>query len=117
MLYEVITNPEEASLRETLAAGMVLLTGWGGNTPLVDPACGAGTIPIEAALLGAGRAPGLLRSSFGFQRLAGYDRKAWERMVAEAREQAQEAPKPQIEGTDRSGEAVRGASRNSYNFV
>jgi len=106
-------NPEEASLRETLAAGMVLLTGWGGNTPFVDPACGAGTIPIEAALLAAGRAPGLFRSSFGFQRLAGYDRKAWERMVAEAREQAQEAPKPQIEGTDRSGEAVRGALRNA----
>ena len=106
-------NPEEASLRETLTAGMVLLTGWGGNTPLVDPACGAGTIPIEAALLATGRAPGLLRSSFGFQRLAGYDRKAWEKMVAEAREQAQATPKPRIEGTDRSGEAVRGALRNA----
>jgi len=106
-------NPEEASLRETLAAGMVLLTGWGGNTPLVDPACGAGTIPIEAALLATGRAPGLLRSSFGFQRLAGYDRKAWDSLVAEAREQAQAAPKPRIEGTDRSGEAVRSALRNA----
>jgi putative N6-adenine-specific DNA methylase len=106
-------NPEEASLRETLAAGVVLLTGWDGNTPLVDPACGAGTIPIEAALLSTGRAPGLLRSSFGFQRLAGYDRKAWGRVVAEAREQAQAAPKPQIEGTDRSGDAIRGALRNA----
>ena len=106
-------DPEEASLRETLAAGMVLLTGWDGNTPLVDPACGAGTIPIEAALLAADRAPGLLRSSFGFQRLAGYDRKVWERMVAEAREQAQAAPPSRIGGSDRSGEAVRGALRNA----
>lgn len=106
-------DPTEASLRETLAAGMVMLTGWDGATPLADPMCGSGTIPIEAALLAAGRAPGLSRSSFGFQRLAGYDRKEWERLVAEARERAQAAPRSRIEGSDRSGEAVRGALRNA----
>ena len=106
-------DPTEASLRETLAAGMVMLTGWDGNGPLADPMCGSGTIPIEASLLSAGRAPGLLRSSFGFQRLAGYDRKEWERLVAEARERARAAPRSRIEGSDRSGEAVRGALRNA----
>ncbi len=106
-------DPEAASLRETLAAGLVLLSGWDGTAPLVDPACGAGTIPIEAALLASGRAPGLLRSSFGFQHLAGYDRRAWERMTAEARDRARAAPGSRVEGSDRSMEAVRGARRNA----
>jgi len=106
-------DPTEASLRETLAAGMLMLTGWDGATPLADPMCGSGTIPIEAALLTAGRAPGTLRPSFGFQLLSGYDRKEWERLVAEAREHAQAAPRSRIEGSDRSGEAVRGALRNA----
>src|SRR6266568_1779017 len=54
----------EAPLRETLAAALVLLTGWDGSLPLVDPMCGSGTIAIEASLLAAGRAPGLLRERF-----------------------------------------------------
>lgn len=106
-------DPTEASLRETLAAGMVMLAGWDRATPLCDPMCGSGTIPIEAALLASGRAPGLLRSSFAFQRLSGYDRKLWERVVAEGQGQARTAPPPRIEGSDRSGEAVRGALRNA----
>jgi len=44
-------NPSEASLKETLAAGLLLLAGWQGDEPLIDPACGAGTIPIEARTL------------------------------------------------------------------
>ncbi len=106
-------DPTEASLRETLAAGMVLLTGWDGSVPLADPMCGSGTIPIEAALLAAGRAPGQRRSSFGFMRLTGYDRTMWERLVAEARERIPAAPRSRIEGSDRSEEAVRGAARNA----
>lgn len=106
-------DPTEASLRETLAAGMVMLTGWDGTSPLADPMCGSGTIPIEAALLSAGRAPGLLRSSFGFQHLSGYDRKVWERLVAEARERERAAPRCRIEGSDRSEAVVRGARRNA----
>ncbi|HEU5360115.1 MAG TPA: THUMP domain-containing protein [Candidatus Deferrimicrobiaceae bacterium] len=106
-------DPSSASLRETLAAGVVALAGWDGTRPLADPMCGAGTILIEAALLAAGRAPGLLRSSFGFQRLAGFDRKAWERILAEARERPHAAPRFRIEGSDRSEAAVRGARRNA----
>jgi len=106
-------DPTEASLRETLAAGMVMLTGWDGSAPLADPVCGAGTVPIEAALLASGRAPGLSRSSFGFQRLAGYDRKVWDALVAEARDRARAALPVRIEGSDRSGEAIRGAMRNA----
>ena len=51
----------EAPLRETLAAGLVLLSYWNPERPLVDPFCGSGTIPIEAALIGRNMAPGLNR--------------------------------------------------------
>ena len=54
--------PGEAALKETLAAGLVLLSAWRPSRPLVDPFCGSGTIAIEAALIGLNIAPGLLRS-------------------------------------------------------
>lgn len=106
-------DPSEASVRETLAAGIVMLSGWDARRPLVDPLCGAGTIPIEAALIALEAAPGLLRASFGFQRLLGYDRKLWDALRAEARERGGRAEVPRIEGGDASGEAVRGARRNA----
>ena len=106
-------DPEEAQLRETLAAGMVLLTGWKGKTPLIDPMCGAGTIPIEAALIATDTAPGLLGRPFGFPHLSGHDRKLWEAIVSEAGEQVRRTGIPRIEGSDLSGEAVRNARRNA----
>jgi len=106
-------NPTEASLRETLAAGMILLTGWDGRVPLVDPACGAGTIPIEAALIATNTAPGLLRKDFSFQNLADFDRKAWELLLDEARGGAREKWRGRIEGSDLSRGAIRGARENA----
>ncbi len=106
-------DPTEASLRETLAAGMILLTGWDGRVPLVDPACGAGTIPIEAALIATNTAPGLLRKEFPFQKLAGFDRKAWESLVEDAETQANRRWRGRIEGSDVSRGAIRGARENA----
>ncbi len=63
----------EAPLRETLAAAVVRLSGWDAKRPLVDPMCGAGTIAIEAASWAEGRAPGLSRARFGFERWACQD--------------------------------------------
>lgn len=57
----------EAPLKETLAASLLRLSGWDTVTPLIDPLCGSGTIPIEAALLATNRAPGMLRKRFGFE--------------------------------------------------
>ena len=108
-------HPTEASLKETLAAGLILLAGWQGGEPLVDPACGAGTIPIEAALIAGNIAPGSLGRSFGFQRLLGYDRKRWERLLAEARAEARRSGSVRIEGSDVSPEAVGWAIRNAQN--
>lgn len=63
----------EAPLKETLAAAVIRLSGWDRTTPLVDPMCGSGTLPIEAALWAANCAPNLRREAFGFQRWANFD--------------------------------------------
>jgi putative N6-adenine-specific DNA methylase len=106
-------DPEEASLRETLAAGMVLLSGWDGSTPLFDPVCGAGTIPIEAALFATNTAPGLRRSGFAFQHLSSYDGGLWDSLVAEAKEKTKPVAVSRIGGSDISPEAIRHARRNT----
>jgi putative N6-adenine-specific DNA methylase len=108
-------HPTEASLKETLAAGLVLLAGWQGGEPLVDPACGAGTIPIEAALIAGNVAPGSLGRPFGFQRLHGFDEKGWEELLSEARDAARHPVPVRIEGSDISPGAVSGAIRNAVN--
>lgn len=57
----------EAPLNEVLAAGMILMTGWKGECDLIDPMCGSGTIPIEAALIARNIAPGVFRKEFAFE--------------------------------------------------
>jgi putative N6-adenine-specific DNA methylase len=71
----------KAPLRETLAAAMVMASGWDASAPLLDPLCGAGTIAIEAALLARGRPPGFSRE-FAFMRWPEFDRAAWKRVRA-----------------------------------
>ena len=74
----------EAPLRETLAAAMLLESGWDGRAPLADPFCGSGTIPIEAALLARRMAPGLHRG-FAFERWPELDALGWKRVKESAR--------------------------------
>ena len=64
----------EAPLNEVLAAGMILMTGWRGDCDLIDPMCGSGTIPIEAALIARNIAPGVFRKEFGFEKWKDFDR-------------------------------------------
>lgn len=64
----------EAPLNEVLAAGMILMTGWRGERDFIDPMCGSGTIPIEAALIAGGIAPGVFRQSFAFERWQDFDK-------------------------------------------
>ena len=63
----------EAPLNEVLAAGMLLMTGWRGECDLIDPMCGSGTIPIEAALIARNIAPGVFRKEFGFEKWKDFD--------------------------------------------
>jgi putative N6-adenine-specific DNA methylase len=75
----------KAPLNEALAAAIVLLTGWKGDRLFVDPMCGSGTLPIEAAWIALKRPPGLTRKHFGFQGWMDYDVKLWTELRDEAR--------------------------------
>lgn len=71
----------EAPLNEVLAAGMVLSTGWKGDTPFLDPMCGSGTLAIEASLIAAGIPPGIFRKQYGFENWKDFDRELMEHVV------------------------------------
>ena len=64
----------EAPLNEVLAAGMILMTGWEGETDFIDPMCGSGTLLIEAALIAHNMAPGLFRKEFAFEKWPDFDK-------------------------------------------
>lgn len=63
----------EAPLNEVLAAGMILMTGWKGETDFIDPMCGSGTLLIEAALIARNMAPGLFRKEYAFEKWPDFD--------------------------------------------
>ena len=98
----------DAPLRENLAAGIILLSGWKFDQPLLDPMCGGGTLLSEAAAMARGRAPGAKRS-FGFEKLSVFDSKLWERV----RNERTIAPvEPRLYGSDTDPEALQAARRN-----
>lgn len=74
----------EAPLKENLAAGLIKLTEWDGQSPIVDLMCGSGTFLIEAAMMALNIAPGINRKKFGFQNWLSYDSEAWDKVVQEA---------------------------------
>jgi len=100
----------KAPLRETLAAAVLLASGWDRSAPLLDPFCGSGTIPIEAALLAAGIPPGVHRR-FAFMDWPDFDEKAWQGLLAEAN--AVRTETPPILASDRDAGAVRMAQANA----
>ncbi|KAA6346382.1 Ribosomal RNA large subunit methyltransferase K/L [termite gut metagenome] len=68
----------EAPLNEVLAAGMILMTGWRGECDFIDPMCGSGTIPIEAALIAGNIAPGVFRKEFAFEKWTDFNKDLFE---------------------------------------
>ncbi len=105
----------EAPLKESLAAAVLRLSGWDRRRPLVDPLCGSGTLPIEAALWARDIAPGLTRERFGFERWACHDEAA-SRRTAELREQAEAKITPgstPIRGSDVDPDALTLARDNA----
>ena len=101
----------EAPLRETLAAGMVLLSRYRGKDPFRDPFCGSGTIPIEAALIARNRAPGLERS-FDAQKWTCVPAQCWLDAAGEAMDKEFDGPYD-IWGGDIDPKAVRIARANA----
>ena len=101
-----------APLRETLAAGLLLESGWGSGTPLIDPFCGSGTIPIEAAMLARRIPPGLARR-FAFLRWPGADLGRWGALLDSARAGMLPRAAAPIVGSDRDAGAIEAATANA----
>ena len=70
----------EAPLNEVLAAGMILMTGWQGETDFIDPMCGSGTLLVEAALIAHNMAPGLFRKEYAFEKWPDFDSDLFDRI-------------------------------------
>lgn len=102
----------KAPLRETLAAAMLLALEWNGSAPLVDPLCGAGTIPIEAALL-ARRIPPGWRRRFAFERWPEFKPTVWEYARGEAGKDVRERAAAPIVAADRDAGAVAACAANA----
>lgn len=101
----------KAPLRETLAAGLVLASGWDGRAPLLDPFCGSGTIPIEAALWARNIAPGKARN-FAFMAWPDFAPDVWAATLATAIA-AERPDAPPILASDRDAGAIRAAEANA----
>lgn len=70
----------EAPLNEVLAAGMILMTGWRGETDFIDPMCGSGTLLIEADLIARNMSPGIFRKEFAFEKWPDFDKELFDRI-------------------------------------
>lgn len=68
----------EAPLNEVLAAGIIMMTGWNGDTDFIDPMCGSGTLPIEAALIAQNIAPGVFRKEYAFEKWPDFDKELFD---------------------------------------
>lgn len=102
----------EAPLKETMAAALVLLTNWTGDEPFVDPFCGSGTIPIEAAMIAQNIAPGFNRE-FSSEGWGWIGRKVWEKAFEEAEEKANYDRKINIIGSDIDHRMVEISKQNA----
>jgi 23S rRNA G2445 N2-methylase RlmL len=105
--------PLKAPMQETLAAAVILATGWGKNGNFVNPMCGSGTLAIEAALIALVRAPGLLRSNYGFMHMKGFDDSSWKALRRKIRAEAKDRLNGRIIATDISQQAVEAGKKNA----
>jgi putative N6-adenine-specific DNA methylase len=90
---------------------MILLSGWKADSPFVDPMCGSGTLPIEAALYARNIPPQINRKNLGFLRWRDFHKGLWEEVQEEARERQREFPHPVL-GSDSSFKAFKTARAN-----
>lgn len=109
--YRLMTS--KAPLTETLAAALIMLTPWKKDRILVDPFCGSGTFPIEAAMIAANIAPGMNREFTAEKWTNLIDRNLWYEAVSEAEELVNTDIDVDIQGYDMDGEVVRAARENA----
>lgn len=106
--YRVATT--EAPISEVLAAGMLLLAGWKGQSDFYDPMCGSGTLLIEAALIARNIAPGVFRSSFAFEKWPDFDPELWSDIYNDDSNERDFTHR--IYGSDASFYAIQQATKN-----
>jgi putative N6-adenine-specific DNA methylase len=103
-----------APINEVLAAGMILLTGWKGDSDFIDPMCGSGTFLMEAATIAYNIAPGIKIAEFGFMKWDDYEPELWERIKANAKRREKDFHH-KIIGFDESPKAIRITKENVKN--
>jgi len=106
--------PHKAPLRESLAAGIIMSTGYDGSQDIVLPMCGSGTLAIESALIAMNKPPSGLRNNFGFTHTKVFDKQIWKQIRNDARKAARKGPQQKrIIATDIDGEAITAARQNA----
>lgn len=103
----------KAPISETLASALLMLTPWHADRPLIDPFCGSGTFPIEAAMIGANIAPGMNREFQAQKWLKLLSEKQWANAFDEARSLVKDVPEMHINGYDLDPEIVKCAAQNA----
>lgn len=105
----------KAPLKESLAAALIYLSGWKSYQAFCDPLCGSGTLPLEAALMGLQRAPGLFRDRFGFQNWPDFNTNLWQGLRQQAQAQQRDTLVAPIVGCDRDRAVILQARTNAQN--
>ena len=106
--------PHKAPLRESLAAGIIIATGYDGQQDIVLPMCGSGTLAIEAALIATNKPAGSLRSNFGFKHVKVFDKQIWEKIRNDIRKTVRkDGLQKRIIATDIDGQAIKAARQNA----
>ena len=100
----------EAPLNEVLAAGIILMSGWRGECDFIDPMCGSGTLPIEAALIARNIAPGVFRQGYAFEKWPDLDKELFEEIYND--DQNEREFNHHIYGYDNNPRAIEVATRN-----
>jgi len=103
----------EASINECLAAGLVMLSGWDGDSDFYDPMCGSGTILVEAAMIATNTPPNLHRKEWAFERFKEFDKVRFEKIKAKMKEHIKPFEK-NMYANDNSGKALDIAKMNFY---
>lgn len=105
--------PLQAPMQETLAAAVILATGWRGERNFINPMCGSGTLAIEAAFIALNRAPGLLRNNYGFMFIKEFPEDYWQELRKKAKTNARKILPAKIIATDIDKAAITAARQNA----
>jgi putative N6-adenine-specific DNA methylase len=105
----------KAPINEVLAAGMILLSGWDKERPLIDPMCGTGTIVMEAAMIAANIPPGMNIKQFGFERWNNFDAELWKRIKEEANVKITQ-PRTKLLGSDIDSQSIDIARQGALDY-